>query len=71
MAAVVRSADIRMHTRLDADEPFMWIDESRDRTLRVRQGEIVVMPIVGQGTRDVSDGLIHGWIGGVFVLTPE
>jgi hypothetical protein len=63
----VRSGDARMQARLDTDKPFLWIDETTDRALRVRRGEIVVMPMVGQGTRDVPDGLIHDWIGGVFI----
>jgi hypothetical protein len=63
----VRSADIRMRARLDTDKPFLWIDEMTDRARRVRRGEIVVMPVAGQGTRDVPDGLIHDWIGGVFI----
>jgi hypothetical protein len=63
----VRSADARMQSRLDTDKPFLWIDETTDRALPVRRGEIVVMPMVGQGTRDVPEGLIHDWIGGVFI----
>jgi hypothetical protein len=63
----VRTADARMQARLDTDKPFLWIDETTDRALRVRGGEIMVMPMVGQGTRDVPEGLIHDWIGGVFI----
>jgi hypothetical protein len=63
----VRSADIRMQARLDTDKRFLWIDETTDRARRVRRGEIVVMPMAGEGTRDVPDGLIHDWIGGVFI----
>ena len=63
----VRSADIRMQARLDTDKRFLWIDETTDRARRVRRGEIVVMPMAGQGTRDAPDGLIHDWIGGVFI----
>jgi len=63
----VRSADARMQARLDTDKPFLWIDETTDRARRVRGGEIVVMPMVDQGTRDVPEGLIHDWIGGVFI----
>jgi hypothetical protein len=61
------SADVRMQARLHTDKPFLWIDETADRALRVRRGEIVVMPMVDQGTRAVPDGLIHDWIGGVFI----
>ncbi|HYR42873.1 MAG TPA: hypothetical protein VER98_07620, partial [Terriglobia bacterium] len=63
----IRGADLRMQTRLDAQKPFLWTDESPDRTRRVRLGETAVAPVVGHGTRNVPNGLIHDWIGGVFI----
>jgi hypothetical protein len=63
----VRTAVACMQARLDTDKPFLWIDETTDRALRVGRGEIMVMPMVGQGTRDVPERLIHDWIGGVFI----
>ena len=60
-------ADAQMQTRLDAEQPFLWIDESPDRAARVRRGEILVSPLVGQGTQDVPQGLIHDWIGAAFI----
>jgi hypothetical protein len=63
----VRSADLRMQARLDVQKPFLWADESPDRKLRVRRGEIVVAPVVGHGTWKVPNGLIHDWIGAVFI----
>jgi len=57
---------VQMQARLDAEQPFLWIDGSPDRATRVRNGEIVVAPLVGQGTLDVSQGLIHDWIGAAF-----
>ena len=63
----IRGADLRMEPRLDAEKPFLWTDETPDRTQRVRLGEIVVAPAVGHGTRTVPNGLIHDWIGGVFI----
>jgi hypothetical protein len=63
----VRCADARMQARLDAKEPFLWIDESADRTQRTRRGEILVTPLAGQGTQNVPSGLIHHWIGATFI----
>ena len=63
----VRCADVRMQARLDAKEPFLWIDESADRTQRTRRGEILVTPLAGQGTQNVPSGLIHHWIGAIFI----
>ncbi len=63
----LRSADARMQARLDARRPFLWIDESPDLRPRVRRGEVVVAPVVGHGTQSVPNGLIHDWIGAVFI----
>jgi hypothetical protein len=62
----IRSADLRMHDRLGA-QPFLWTDQSADRAARVRRGEVVVEPVVGHGTQDVPNGLIHDWIGAIFL----
>jgi hypothetical protein len=63
----IRSADLRMQERLDGRKPFLWIDESTDRRQRVESGEIVVAPVISHGTQHVADGLIHHWIGGIFI----
>jgi hypothetical protein len=63
----LRGARARMEARLDSGKPFLWIDEASERALRVRNGEIVVAPLVGHGTKTVPNGLIHNWIGAVFV----
>lgn len=62
-----RGAAVRMQSRLDAKEPFLWIDESADRAQRVRRGETVVAPLLDNGMRPVPHGAIHHWIGAVFV----
>jgi hypothetical protein len=48
-------------------QPFLWIDESPDRVARVRRGEVVIAPANGRGTEDVFNGLIHHWIGAIFL----
>lgn len=50
-----------------ASGPFLWADESPDRLARVRRGELVVAPWNGKGDREVAGGLVHDWIGAVFV----
>jgi len=47
--------------------PFLWVDESPDRAARVRRGDVVVAPVVGHGTEGVPHGLIHDWIGAIFI----
>ena len=63
----IRGADLRMTNRVNGPRPFLWSDESPDRDARVRRGEVVIAPMVGRGTEDVPDGLIHDWIGAVFI----
>src|SRR5215467_805927 len=63
----IRNTDASMQTRLDRHASFLWIDESADRRQRVGQGEIIVAPVISRGTRHVPDGLIHHWIGGIFI----
>jgi hypothetical protein len=51
----VRSADLRMQTRLGGQRSFLWTDESPGRKLRIRRGEILVAPVVGYGTQNVPE----------------
>jgi len=53
--------------RLEARKNLLWSDESAERARRVRQGDIVVEPLMGKGDLDVPDGLIHDWVGAVFI----
>lgn len=63
----IRGADSSMQARLDAQGPFLWADEAPDRRSRLVHGEIQVAPVTGHGTRRVPHGLIHHWIGAVFI----
>jgi hypothetical protein len=65
--AYVHDADYRAGRRIDGKQPFLWTNESEDRKLRLRRGEIVVEPMSGDGTQSVPNGLIHDWIGAVFI----
>jgi len=69
----LRIANLRMQRNLrssgirDAGNPFLWIEEQPDRSRRVRQGEILVAPVGEAGPQKVPDGLIHDWIGAIFI----
>lgn len=65
--AYLKDADARMQERIAGRQPFLWLDESPDRAARIRQGEAIIAPLVGHGSEDVPHGLIHDWIGGVFI----
>lgn len=45
----------------------LWADENPDRARRIRAGEVVVQPFHAKALMDVPDGLIHDWIGGIFL----
>jgi hypothetical protein len=50
-----------------SSSPFLWIDESSDRQRRVHAGEILTSPVGKNGPKSVPHGLIHHWVGAVFV----
>jgi hypothetical protein len=63
----VAFASLRMEQRLSAGKVFLWVDEVPDRVARVRAGEIVVSPVGPQNPKRLPSGLIHDWIGAVFM----
>jgi hypothetical protein len=60
-------ADSRVEERATGRLPFLWMDESPERAARVRNGEVVVAPVVAHGSEAVPHGLIHDWIGVIFI----
>jgi len=65
--AYVEEADSHAQERASGHLRFFWMDESPDRASRVRRGEVAVAPVVGRGSEDVPHGLIHDWIGAIFI----
>jgi hypothetical protein len=65
--AYLHEVALRTEQRANDNQPFLWTDESPDRVARVRGGEAVVAPVVGHGTKSVPSGLIHDWIGAIFI----
>jgi hypothetical protein len=54
--------------RLNGAKLFLWADENADRARRVKAGEIVVQPFTGKPDRSLTGGgLIHDWVGSVFI----
>ena len=46
--------------------PFLWSDQSPDRLQRLHKGQILVAPL-GENPHRVPQGLIHHWIGAIFL----
>jgi hypothetical protein len=56
-----------MNARLGPTACFLWSEEDADRRRRLGDGEILVEPADEQTPRRISGGLIHHWIGAIFV----
>lgn len=63
----VGSARAQMKARLAPTACFLWSQESADRLQRLRAGEILTTPADEQTPRRVPGGLIHHWLGAVFI----
>ena len=63
----IEAAAAHMQARLNSDGSFLWTDEAPDRGARLRNGEIVVSPAGPHIPLRVPSGLIHHWIGAVFI----
>jgi len=53
--------------RMDGRKSFLWAGESAARARRVRQGEMVIEPATGTPETPVIGGLVHDWVGAVFI----
>jgi hypothetical protein len=63
----IRSANSGMEERLHWRLPFLWVDESADRSRRVRAGEVLVSPVGDHSPIRAPKGLIHDWIGATLI----
>lgn len=52
---------------VNARKAFLWMDGSPDRIAKVRAGETVVSAAAANNPKEVPSGLIHDWIGAVFI----
>src|SRR5687767_1398643 len=53
--------------RLDTRKNFLWSDESEERAARVRRGDLVVQPFGANPVSKVPGGLVHDWVGAVYL----
>ena len=64
--AYVSSAEGRMQNRLQPGQSFLWMDEDHARAEAVRSGKPFISPVDNNPKR-VPNGLIHDWIGAVYI----
>ena len=63
----IGTVDRRLKATSAADGRFLWIDEAPGRVESVQRGEVLVSQIRTDATKVGPHGLIHDWIGGMFV----
>jgi len=63
----IRDAEAAMEQNLDRGDPFLWSDAKPERAHRVGAGAVVAEFWSGRGPAKVPNGLIHDWIGSVFM----
>ncbi len=56
-----------LHSAARAPDHFLWIDQSPERRAAVQAGNILVAPMHNKGYVAVQSGLIHDWVGAVFL----
>lgn len=56
----------RLRTQLQGEDGFLWAN-SAERRQRVRQGAVICEPGISKGEVKIPQGLIHDWVGAVFV----
>ncbi|MBV8842027.1 MAG: hypothetical protein JO307_04370 [Bryobacterales bacterium] len=61
----IRAANSRV--RKESERRALWIDGEPGLRSRVRAGEIVASPTSGKSPVSIPNGLIHDWIGAVFI----
>ena len=61
----IGTVDARVKAASAAQSAFLWVDEDPGRGQLVQRGEAVVLPVKVESA--VPRGLIHDWIGAVFV----
>ncbi len=63
----IRETEARLDLRLRPGNRFLWTDEDPNRLARLRHGQLAVENRGGQDTIAVPGGLIHDWMGAVFI----
>jgi hypothetical protein len=63
----LQTANANLQDRVRPGGRFLWTFEDSERAAKVRGGEIVVAPAPGQNPKKVSGGLIHHWMGAVYL----
>jgi hypothetical protein len=61
-----RSLESRLNAQLNGPA-FLWSDQAPARNRQVRQAQVLAESVTGENPASVPDGLIHDWIGAIFI----
>ena len=64
--AYVRSEEERFDKEVRIDR-FLWVDGSPSRRQQAKEGKVLAEPFAGKGDIPIPGGLIHHWMGAVFL----
>lgn len=62
----MRNAEARLEKQA-RNGTFLWVDGSPERRRQVRAGKAIAEPWTGKGEIEIPDGLVHDWVGAVFI----
>ena len=62
----IRSLEARLDEQYKSSA-FLWSDQAKERAAELRQGQVLAESVTGKNALSVPDGLIHDWIGAVFI----
>jgi len=63
----IDQAESEMEATLDGSKPFLWTDADPSRSRRVHKGDVFAQLWSEDSPVRVPSGLIHDWIGAVFI----
>ncbi len=62
----IRKTEAGLDQRL-CGNGFLWVDASPEALKKVQANQVVIEPLTGKGEKHVQDGLIHDWVGTLFI----
>lgn len=63
----LQTAQADLQQRIAPGGCFLWTFENPDRAARVHAGEVMAAPAPGPNPKNVPGGLIHHWVGAIFL----
>lgn len=63
----IRSTESRLSQQVKRGGVFLWVEGSPERMSEIRKGTALTQPWNKEGEMEVPDGLIHDWVGAVFI----